>query len=123
MQLFLDEIAAIYIAVPIVIGTVSGYAIGGQTRLKAVERIVYGGVVSLIGGIMTALIIASFIPPNQFSFLLAVLGFAGGCALGMGFNWAPIPAKPPQRHVVFDPEEDDKEFDRQIEDAFRGSDD
>ena len=105
----------------IIIGAVAGYAIGGRTNLNAAERILYGGIVSLIGGIMTALIVASFFPPDQFSFLLAALSFAGGCAFGMGANWAPTPSKGPRRHVVYDPEEDDEEFDRQIEDAFKGS--
>ncbi len=121
MQVALDETTIIYIVPSIIIGAVAGYAIGGRTNLNAAERILYGVIVSLIGGIMTGLIIAPLFPPGPFSFLLGVLSFAGGCAFGMSINWAPTPSKGPRRHVVFNPEEDDEEFDRQIEDAFRGS--
>ena len=120
MQVALNESTIIYIVPSIIIGAVVGYAIGGRTNLIATERILYGGIVSLIGGIMTALIIASFFQPDQFSFLLAVLSFAGGSAFGMGVNWTATPKKEAKRHVIFEPE-DDEEFDREIEDAFKGS--
>ncbi|MHA2424229.1 MAG: hypothetical protein ACXAEF_05545 [Candidatus Thorarchaeota archaeon] len=121
LQIALDELTLVYIVVPLLIGVVAGYAIWGQKTLRATERILYGGIVRLIGGIMVGLIIAAYLGMDQFSILLAVLSFAGGCAFGMGVNWAPTPEKGPQRHVVFDPEEEDEEFDRQIEEAFRGS--
>ncbi|MHA1906602.1 MAG: hypothetical protein ACW98Y_04855 [Candidatus Thorarchaeota archaeon] len=122
LQVAFDITTLIYTIVPIIIGVGGGYAIGGQTRLRAVDRFLYAGIVSLIGGIISGLVVAAFVLPGQYSFLLAILSFAGGCALGMTMNWAPTPKNQAQRHVVFDPEEDDKEFDRQIEDAFRGSD-
>ncbi|MFW9909689.1 MAG: hypothetical protein ACFFEF_14045 [Candidatus Thorarchaeota archaeon] len=121
MQTVLNEISLLFILPPILIGIGAGYTIGGQTSLEASYRIVMGAAVSIIGGVIVGLLLSAFFPSFEYSMFLAVLSFAGGCAFGEGANWAPTPSKGPKRHVVFDPEEEEAQFDREIEDAFKGS--
>ena len=57
------------------------------------------------------------VTPDLTSVLSSVSAFIGGILFGAVSNWEPSPPGPPKRYVTFDPEEDDKEFDRQLEET------
>ncbi len=111
----------------IVIGLIFGYALAGMTSLNASYRIGLGVIVSFFGGLITSLLfmsepITTFIAftVGPFEVLLIIVSYFGGYALGAIANWAPLPEKPPKRHIVYEPEDDD-EFDRELEEAMGGS--
>ena len=60
-----------------------------------------------------------FIPITTFEVILIILSYFGGYALGAVANWAPLPEKPPKRHIIFEPDDDD-DFDKEIEEAVGG---
>lgn len=111
----------------ILVGLSLGYIIGGMSSLGYTQRIGLGFVISIFGGMITNLLFLS--PPlnayfqfqgSTFDLLLFLtLTYFGGYALGAGSNWAPLPEKPPERHIIYEPDDDD--FDREIEEAM-GSD-
>jgi len=109
-----------YMLLGVAIGFVAGYAIGGMPRLKPLDRIILGVVIGAIGGLLGGLVLAEFVPPDSTSLLIAVFSSLAGCAFGEMVRWAPAPPKPPKRHIIYEPDEDDA-FDREIEDAFSGS--
>lgn len=115
------------ITIGIITGLVFGYFICGMPSLSLDYRIGLGIIVSPLVGLITgSLLIAlnspyfSFPPESEaFAFLLLALSNFGGYFLGAVANWAPLPEKAPERHVVFEPDEDDQ-FDREIEEAMGG---
>ena len=115
------------ITIGIITGLVFGYFICGMPGLSLDYRIGWGIVVSSFAGLITGfLLIAlnspyfSFPPESEtFEFLLLVLSNFGGDILGAMANWAPLPERTPERHVVFELDEDDQ-FDREIEEAMGG---
>ena len=115
------------ITIGIITGLVFGYFICGTPSLSLDYRIGLGIIVSPLVGLITGLLlIASNLPyvsslpeSEAFEFLLLALSNFGGYFLGAVANWAPLPEKAPERHVVFEPDEDDQ-FDREIEEAMGG---
>jgi hypothetical protein len=110
------------------IGLVFGYMLGGMTSLNFNYRIGLGVIISFFAGLITALLfisepINSYLPESvsvrTFEVIFIILSYLGGYALGAIANWAPLPEKPPKRHVVFELD-DDEEFDREIEEAMGG---
>lgn len=98
----------------ILLGFILGYLIGGTSSLRYLERIGIGAVVGVIGGIILSLFIAVIITPNDFSVLLSVISTFTGIFFGEIMNWSRIVKTGTKNHIIFDPEEDDKEFERQI---------
>jgi len=74
--------------------------------------------VSLFGGIISAIVTGIFVTPDDFSVILAIIAFTAGSMLGMVFNWAPAPPKSKTHHIIYEPEDDDA-FDREIEEALK----
>jgi hypothetical protein len=107
----------------LLIGLLFGHVLGGMTSLSATYRIGLGIIVSFFGGLIIALVYYTLntmslllIPITTFEVILIILSYFGGYTLGAISNWAPLPEKPPKRHIIFEPEDDD-EFDREIEEA------
>ena len=112
----------------LIIGLMFGYALGGMTSLNVNYRIGLGVIVSFFAGLITALVfisepINSFLPESvsvrTFEVIFIILSYFGGYALGAIANWAPLPERPPNRHIIFEPDDDD-DFDREIEEAIGG---
>jgi hypothetical protein len=115
------------ITIGMITGLAFGYYICGIPSLNLDYRIGLGIIVSSFAGLITGfLLIAlnspyfSFPPESEaFEFLLLALSNFGGYILGGMANWAPLPKKAAERHVVFELDEDDQ-FDREIEEAMGG---
>ena len=110
----------------LLIGLLFGYILGGMTSLGFDYRVGLGIIISFFGGMITSLIMYSLytmglllIPITTFEVILIILSYFGGYVLGAVANWAPLPEKPPKRHIVFEPDDDDQ-FDREIEEAMGG---
>ena len=110
----------------LLIGLFFGYVLGGMTSLSFDYRIGLGIIISFFGGMITSLIGYTlftmgflFIPITTFEVILIILSYFGGYALGAVANWAPQPEKPPKRHIIFEPDDDD-DFDKEIEEAVGG---
>ncbi|MFW9834256.1 MAG: hypothetical protein ACFFEK_09695 [Candidatus Thorarchaeota archaeon] len=125
----MDIIDAIIPGAPgILLGFILGYILGGTSSLSVKQRVGLGFIISLFGGMITGLLFLS--PPlntlitfegNTFEFLLfLILSYFGGYTLGAGSNWAPSPEKPPERHIIYEPD-DEEEYDKEIEETM-GSD-
>ena len=99
-------------------GIIAGYIVGGFQRFQNVERFGLVVLVCLFGGIITALVIGIFVPPDSSSIILSIIAFTGGGMLGMVINWAPAPQKSKKLHIIYEPEDDDA-FDREIEEALK----
>ncbi len=111
----------------ILLGLLCGYIFGGMTSLSFNYRIGLGVIISFFGGLITGLLfisepLVSYLPfeVGTFEMILMILSYFGGYALGAVANWAPLPEKPAERHIIFEPDDDD-DFDREIEDALSGA--
>jgi hypothetical protein len=112
MQIIPSSYEDALIAVPgLLIGLALGYIIAGQEDLAAKYRIGLGIIPSVFSGVITISLAIEI-----FKALLIIISFFGGYVLGAIANWAPLPEKPPKRHIVFELDDDD-EFDSEIEDA------
>ena len=98
----------------IVIGFALGYIIGGTGTLRRIERVGLGLVVGVVGGIILSLMLVIIAVPSEFSILLSIIAMTTGLMAGELMNWNPITKPIRKNHVIFDPEEDDEEFERQI---------
>jgi hypothetical protein len=80
-----------------------------------------GIVLSGAGGLVLSFVMMDlFIPVGPFEIMFSILTFAGGYILGLILNWkAPINAKR-KNHIIYEPEDDDEAFDREIEEALGG---
>jgi hypothetical protein len=105
----------------ILLGFVLGYLIGGSSSLRFLERIGIGVAVGIMGGIILSLFIAVLITPNDFSILLSIIATSTGIIFGEMMNWSPIEKAGSKSHIIFNPEEDDEEFERQLK-SFMDSD-
>ncbi|MHA2083758.1 MAG: hypothetical protein ACXAB9_03830 [Candidatus Thorarchaeota archaeon] len=101
----------------LLIGAALGYIIGGQERLRIVDRVILGIASSIFGGLIITLALVSLVPLSSASTILAILSFVGGFSFGAAIHWSPPAKSGPKRHIVFEPDEDD-DFDREIEEAF-----
>jgi thiol:disulfide interchange protein len=118
---------ALYAGLPgLMIGFLVGYVLGASKSLSTRDRFLIALTTGLFGGvIITLLLLTTDItgePEERLSlmFLLSILTTFGGLGVGAALHWEPFAAPPPKRHVTFDPEEDDEEFDRQIKEAMGG---
>ncbi len=100
----------------IVLGISVGYIIGGQRSLRTLDRVGIGLAVGVIGGIIIPLMLDHFtnVSPGDFGIIMSILATTMGAGFGVIINWAPTPRKDKTRRVVFDPDEDDREFERQL---------
>lgn len=101
------------------VGFIIGYAIGGSKNLRNSDRLLLIIAFGLLGGTIIAFLLNWAIDVGTFEILLSILSTFGGIIFGAGTHWERPPPPPPKRHVVFEPDEDD-EFDREIEEAFKG---
>lgn len=108
-------------AVPgLLIGMLLGYIIGGVEDFSMNYRIGLGIIISFFAGLITELLLYVQFNISTFEIILIILSYFGGYALGAVANWAPLPEKPPKRHIIFEPDDDD-EFDRELEETMGGS--
>jgi hypothetical protein len=122
---------ALYAGLPgLVIGFLVGFILGASKSLSTRDRFFITIAAGLFGGvIITSLLLTTnmiIINPDDdparlsMMFLLSIMTTFGGIGVGAVLHWEPFAAPPPKRHVTFDPEEDDEEFDRQLKDAMGG---
>ena len=105
----------------VIIGLGLGYYFGGYESFRAIDRIGMGIISSIFAGVITAFLIMTYwIILTTFEVIFIVLSYFGGYVLGAVSNWAPTPEKPPKSHIVYEPDDDDEAFDREIEDALSG---
>ena len=104
----------------IVLGLIAGYTIGGMRNLRLIDRLFLGIVISTIGGLVLSLGINIFIPLDSMDMVFEILSFFGGYFLGLALNWEPPDTSKPKQHILYEPEEDDEAFDREIEEALGG---
>jgi hypothetical protein len=104
----------------IVLGLIAGYTIGGRRNLRLVDRLFLGIVISTIGGLILSLGINVFIPLDSMDMVFEVLSFLGGYILGLVLNWEPPDTSKSTHHIIYEPEDDDEAFDREIEEALGG---
>lgn len=107
---------AIFAVPGLLIGMLLGYVIGGTDDFTMNYRIGLGIIVSFFAGMITGLLFYVQFSLSTFEVILIILSYFGGYALGAVTNWAPLPEKPPKRHIIFEPDDDD-DFDREIEEA------
>jgi len=98
----------------IIIGFALGYLIGGTVALRRIDRVGLGLIVGVIGGIILSLVLSIIAVPNEFSIILSIIAMTSGLISGELINWNPPTKSTRKSHVVFNPEEDDEEFERQI---------
>ena len=110
---------AIFAVPGLLIGMLLGYVIGGTDDFTMNYRIGLGLIVSFFAGMITGLLFYVQFSLSTFEVILIILSYFGGYALGAVANWAPLPEKPPKRHIIFEPDDDD-DFDREIEEAMGG---
>jgi len=110
----------------LLIGLVLGYVLGGMSSLSFNYRIGLGFIISVFGGFITGLLFIAeplslylTFPVGTFELVFMILSYLGGYILGAVSNWAPLPEKPPKRHIIYEPDDDD-DFDREIEEAMGG---
>lgn len=105
----------------ILLGMLLGYVFGGMKSLRLTDRACLGLITSFMAGITISLILAVYIEISTLEMLVIISSFFGGYVIGALSNWAPTPKPRKKRRVVFDPESEDEEFDRQLEEALGGS--
>lgn len=101
----------------ILLGMLLGYVFGGLESLRTRDRLGLGLLSSIIGGLIISLILVVYIEIQTMEMFFIILSFFGGYMLGVFSNWAPTPKPRASRRIVYEPEDDDDEFDRQIEEA------
>ncbi len=119
MQLIPYEIVIIYSIPSILIGMGMGYYLGQQSKMSGRSRIGLGIVLSMITGLVVALLISTIREGTSIHYLLSMLSSLGGALFGMAAGWTPTPHRY-VHHVIYEYEDED-EFDHEIEEALRGS--
>lgn len=105
----------------VIIGLGLGYYFGGLESFRAIDRIGMGIISSIFAGVITAFLIMNYwISLTTFEVVFIVLSYFGGYVLGAVSNWAPTPEKPRKSNIVYEPDDDDEAFDKEIEDALSG---
>lgn len=107
----------IYGAPGLFLGFIVGYFVGGTKSLTIRDRFLIGVAFILIGGLIFILALGAFISVGTFEVVLSMISTAGGFLLGLASNWESPDEPPFKARMVFDPEEADEEFDRQIDEA------
>ncbi len=105
----------------ILVGLIIGYILGGIKSLGMLERGVLGVVIGVVGGVIVIFLLVAllptFVPATLEGAILSILAFTVGVVFGAVINWEASVPYAPKRHVTFDPDEDDAEFDRQLEET------
>jgi hypothetical protein len=104
----------------VIIGLMLGYFFGGYESFRAIDRIGMGIISSIFAGVITTVVFMIYMPLSTFEAIFIVLSYFGGYCLGAMSNWAPTPEKPPKSHIIYEPDDEDDEFDREIEEALTG---
>lgn len=105
----------------ILLGMLLGYVFGGVKSFRTIDRVGLGIISSFMGGIIVSLILAVYVEITTVEMVVVIASFFGGYVIGALSNWAPMSRPKKKRRVVFDPEAEDEEFDRQLEEALGGS--
>ncbi len=103
----------------IILGTIFGFGIGEMKNLRTADRIVLAIIVSSLFGIILALLFNYALPISYFSVFLGTISFLGGLIFGLAYNWPEASESAQRSHIVYEPD-DDEDFEREIEEAFRG---
>ncbi len=120
---------ALFAGLPgLVVGFLVGYILGASRSLSTRDRFFIALAAGLFGGVIIALVLLNtnviVVGEDEVQLsimvLLSIMATYGGIGVGAVMHWEPFAPPPPKRHVSFDPEEDDEEFDRQIKDAMGG---
>lgn len=106
----------------ILLGMLLGYVFGGARTFRSIDRACLGVVSSFMGGIIISLILGVYTEISTLEIVFVIASFLGGYIMGALSNWAPTKEPKKKRHIVFDPDADEEEFDRQLEEALGGSD-
>lgn len=101
-----------------ILGMGCGYAIGALKDTGRWERIALGGLVSLIGGFIVSLIFGSYVMMRMPPIPLQIASFTVGTIVGGVWHWQTPIRQRSSPHIIFKPD-DDEEFDRKIDEAFR----
>ncbi len=104
----------------IFLGLVAGYVIGGMPSLRLIDRFFLGGVISTFGGLILSIAINVFIPMGSLEMIFIVLAFLGGFIFGLILNWEAPDSSKSKHHIIYESDDDDEAFDREIEDALGG---
>ncbi|MHA1942828.1 MAG: hypothetical protein ACW96M_00345 [Candidatus Thorarchaeota archaeon] len=104
----------------ILIGLLLGYTFGGFESFRAIDRIGLGIISSIFAGVITSVVLMIYMTLTTFEAIFIVISYFGGYALGAASNWAPTPEKAPKTHIIYEPDDDDEAFDREIEETLRG---
>lgn len=107
----------IYGAPGLLFGYILGYFLGGMKGLSIRDRAVLGLAFTLIGGLVIILALGVLITVGTFEVILSIISTGAGLGLGLATNWEPPEEPEFKTRMVFDPEEADAEFDRQIDEA------
>ncbi len=107
----------IYGAPSLLAGYVVGYFVGGTKSFSIRDRFILGVAFTLLGGLVVILALGMFIAVGTFEVILSIISTAAGFGLGLATNWEPPKEPEFKARMVFDPEEEDEEFDRQIDRA------
>ncbi|MGY5874300.1 MAG: hypothetical protein RTU30_01015 [Candidatus Thorarchaeota archaeon] len=105
----------------IIVGLIIGYILGGIKSLGMIERGGLGIVIGVVSGVIVMLLLVSLLPAYVTATIdgaiLSILAFTIGIAFGAVINWEASAPIGPKRRMTFDPDEDDAEFDRQLEET------
>jgi hypothetical protein len=76
----------------------------------------------VLGGLIIYLLIANMgiVETTTLFAILSVLFMLGGTGFGAATNWQTPTRERIKSHIIYDFDDDDEEFDRQIEEAFKG---
>lgn len=106
----------------LLLGFLVGYMLGATKSFSSRDRFFIALAVGVLGGIVIILILSTtgLVTVSSVEILLSIMATFGGIGVGAVLHWQPFASPPPKRHITFDPEEDDEEFDRQINEALGG---
>lgn len=104
----------------LIFGFIVGYTLGASKSLSSRDRLIIAVAVGLIAPIIIVLALdaVEISEITTFEVLLSVIATFGGIGFGAAMHWEPFAPPRTKRHITFDPEEADEEFDRQIREAF-----
>jgi len=101
-----------------IIGLFTGYVLGQIDTISTSYRIIIGTFVNVVGGIILALLLSvSIYMLDSLGIVFIISSMVGGFYLGLCLNWAPSISNPQKSHIIYEPEDYDEEFDRQIKEA------
>ncbi len=121
MQGFLFFNAIWYVLPSIILGLIIGRMIGGNKGYTVFERLALAIILGTVGGLIVSFIVGTQVEINTQYVLLGIASFLTATFFGAATNWAEPPPPDPKRHIIYDFDDDDEAFDREIEEALGGS--